>query len=114
MKPWTEPENITKIDEGLMVMAAFRYCLGRRTYIVGACVDFLKANWQHLDHRTREVIERDLREEVLRDDEARERQDDYRPLGDACDRDRWLHLRDFIDNYNSTPTKEVQNDDSSL
>lgn len=38
--------------DDLMVLAAFRYCLGRRSYIVGSCVDWLIENWDGIyDHR---------------------------------------------------------------
>lgn len=33
------------LDSQLMVVAAHRYCLGRQTYIVGACIAWLTKNW---------------------------------------------------------------------
>lgn len=50
----------------LMVMAAHRYCLGRRSYIVGECVRWLKQTWPQCVENTRFVILRDTIEAVLR------------------------------------------------
>ena len=34
--------------DGLMAIAAFRYCLGRQTYIVGDCAEWLCEQWPSL------------------------------------------------------------------
>jgi hypothetical protein len=47
-----------------MVIYAMRYALGRRSYAVGECVDYLIANWRYLEPRTREVIKRDIRKAI--------------------------------------------------
>ena len=57
--------------DGLMATSAFRYCLGRQTYIVGACVDWLISNWEKFPQNVKTLIERELEEEFVRDDEAR-------------------------------------------
>lgn len=80
-KPWGRAD--------LMAMAAVRYCIGRRSYIVGDCVDWLITNWQAFEPNCRNVILRDLREAMQRDNEARERGDEYRPLGMDMDRREW-------------------------
>ncbi|MFN8776147.1 MAG: hypothetical protein ACK5XV_05200 [Flavobacteriales bacterium] len=77
----------------LMVMAAFRYCLGSKTYIVGACADWLVDIWPLLSKKTRELIRRDLEEEFDRDDKARARGEYYKPLGWDCDRKDWEQVR---------------------
>lgn len=46
--------------ESLMIMAAVRYCLGRQSYIVGACITWLDSNWHLLDNSTRKVIFNDI------------------------------------------------------
>lgn len=83
--------------DGLMAIAAFRYCLGRRTYIVGDCADWLIEQWANLDSNVRAVIERDLREEVKRDDEARAENREHKPLGHDCDRADWLRVLAVIE-----------------
>ena len=77
----------------LMVIAAFRYCCGRQTYIVGACVEWLIDIWPMLSENTQAVIKRDLESEFERDDEARARGESYRPLGADCDRADWERVR---------------------
>lgn len=86
--------------DDLMVVAAFRYCLGRRTYIVGHCVSWLMANWTNLEERSRECITRELAEEIERDNNARGIGCDWHPLGDDCDRAEWLKLQEFIGEAN--------------
>lgn len=43
----------------LMVMAAHRYCLGRMTYIVGSCVEWMLANRARFEANTLRVMLRD-------------------------------------------------------
>ena len=49
----------------LMVMAAHRYCLGRQTYIVGSCIDWMKTWWCHFDTNTKNVMLRDTIEYLM-------------------------------------------------
>lgn len=46
-------------------MAAHRYCLGRQSYIVGACIEWLKGNWDKFDDSTRNVLVRDTLEALM-------------------------------------------------
>lgn len=77
----------------LMVIAATRYCIGRMTYIVGDCADWLIGIWPALDEKTRNIIRRDLEEAFYRDDEDREAGRDYKALGHDCDRAEWMRVR---------------------
>ena len=45
-----------------MVLWAFRYCLGRRSYAVNDCVVYLMAHWKEIDKETKKIIHRDIRE----------------------------------------------------
>lgn len=65
----------------LMVTAAHRYCLGRMTYIVSECVDWLLENWDSFEPSTRKLI-RDETREAIRDERA----------GMECDVDQWERL----------------------
>lgn len=78
----------------LMVTAAFRYCCGRQTYIVGICADWLIDNWARFPRTVRDVIQRDLEREFEKDDEAR-RDPNFTqgPLGWDCDRKDWERVR---------------------
>jgi hypothetical protein len=76
-----------------MAVAAFRYCCGRQTYIVSDCADWLIAQWPRLAPNARAVIQRDLEEDFRRDDNARAKGSDYKPLGADCDRQQWERVR---------------------
>ena len=77
----------------LMIVAAVRYCLGRRTYIVGACAEWMLRNWSKWPENVRQVLQRDIEEEFVRDDDARKHNERYKPLGDDCDRADWEKVR---------------------
>ena len=80
-------------DHGLMVVAAFRYCLGRRTYIVSDCTSWLVKLWPTFPENVKTIIKRDLESAFVDDDEARLANDSYKPLGDDCDRAAWETVR---------------------
>ena len=80
-------------SDGLMALAAFRYCLGRMTYIVGDCERWIFANWGHFPESVKKLIQREVEEEIKRDDEARADGRDYKPLGHDCDRAAWERVR---------------------
>ena len=75
----------------MMVLAAFSYCLGRQTYIVSDCVEWLIANWQNFSEHTRKIIRRDLEEAFVRDEEMRGSK--YRYLGADMDKAEWQKVR---------------------
>ena len=76
------------------VVATFRYCLGRQTYIVQECADWLLMHWPGIEQPVRDLIRRELDRAFQKDDEAR-RQDSngYKPLGADCDRREWERVR---------------------
>lgn len=71
-------------NDQLMIMAAHRYCLGRRTYIVGACIDSLHEIWEQLSLRTQEVILRDTTEALAHADRG--------DAGGAMDIRAWIQF----------------------
>ena len=77
----------------LMVISATRYCLGRMTYIVSDCVEWLVKTWPLLSESTRNIIKRDIEEAFTRDDEDREAGREYKALGHDCDRAEWEKVR---------------------
>ena len=79
--------------DDLMVVASVRYCLGRMTYIVSDCCDWLIEIWPTLTESTRNIVKRDIEDEFKRDDDARERGDEIKPLGWDCDRGQWERVR---------------------
>ncbi len=71
-------------DSQLMVMAAHRYCLGRGSYIVGACQSWMRTHWNEFDHNTKQVMVRDTIE-ALQDEMA----------GPGIDKESWVHWAEW-------------------
>jgi len=69
------------LNDQLMAMAAFRYCLGRRSYIVGACLEWLHDTWKQFEPTTKSVMVRDTIEALMDND-----------AGHLCDSREWLHF----------------------
>jgi hypothetical protein len=83
-------------DSDSMAVAAVRYCLGRRTYIVGECVQWLEQQWPNLSEGAQRNIRSDIESEFVRDDRVRTCGGDhqaFKPLGDECDRAEWEKAR---------------------
>ena len=95
------PEQPTYGRDNLMVIAAMRYCLGRSSYIVSHCVDWLIWLWPQLDEKTKETIQRAIDDGFKRDDGARDRYKTlpkplrlrHYALGMDMDRAEWERVR---------------------
>ena len=87
-KPWGE--------DGLMAIAAVRYCIGRMTYIVADCVSWCISTWDEFPPNVQFLIARDLGEAIERDDKDRADGLQYKTLGHDCDRREWDRLNAFI------------------
>lgn len=62
----TQPHgDLRSLDWQLMLIAAFRYCLGRQSYIVGACLDWLPTIWERCSQQTQDIILRDTAEALM-------------------------------------------------
>ncbi|WP_088255567.1 hypothetical protein [Fimbriiglobus ruber] len=68
---------MTPLDSEI-VFYAFRYCLGRQTYAVSTCADYLVDRWGELQERDRELIVKEIRK-ALAEGKA----------GAACDVESW-------------------------
>ena len=79
--------------DGLMAIAAFRYCLGRMTYISGVCADWLVDKWPELPPHSRALIRTELDRAFERDDEDRATGASLKALGWDCDRKEWEKVR---------------------
>jgi hypothetical protein len=64
-------EEVWGFDQ-TMVTAAVRYCLNRRSYIVGCCVDWIVDQWDNFDDNTKVVLKRDVMDELERSDVMQE------------------------------------------
>ena len=75
---------------------ATRYCLGRMTYAVGSCVEWLIWVWPDLHEEARSIIRRDLEEAFAEDDRDRAKlngESGYKRLGMDMDRREWERVR---------------------
>lgn len=79
--------------QDLMVLAAFRYCLGRMTYIAGVCADWLVDKWPELPPRSKALIRTELDRAFVQDDEDRATGASFKALGWDCDRAAWEKVR---------------------
>ena len=78
---------------GHVAVSAVRYCLGRRTYIVSECQEWLCEIWGELPEKAKTIIQRDVEQAFKNDDEDRANGKDYRALGYDCDRRCWEQVR---------------------
>lgn len=62
----------------LMVLAAFRYCLGRQSYIVSCCTEWLTQYWPVIDDDNKKLIDKEIREAI-----------EGGWVGDQCDKQNW-------------------------
>ena len=87
MKEFKDGFKLDSDDLNDLIVCAFRYALGRRTYIVHTISEIIKSNFSALDSRTIEVMLQDI-----------ERQHEYekvgidKAFGDDCDRERWMEV----------------------
>lgn len=79
--------------DDLMAIAAVRYCLGRSSYIVSDCADWLVQAWQSIPERAQATIRRDVEDAFVRDDEDRANGEQHKALGWDCDRQQWDRVR---------------------
>ena len=50
--------------EHFIVIAAFRYCLGRRSYAPSIMVSFLQKNWSKLSESDKHLIQKETKEAI--------------------------------------------------
>ena len=65
-------------DDMLVLMCAFRYALGRRTYIVSFVVNEIISNWNELPIYMRQLVHNEINEAIK-----------YDTIGDECDLQSW-------------------------
>ena len=92
----------SRFEPHCLLIAATRYYLGRMTISTCAFARDLAAAWPEIPEHTRSVLLRDIEDEFRRDDTARERGDEYKPLGMDCDRAAWQQVRNHWKNVELT------------
>lgn len=80
----TKP-TLQTVNEEIFTLCAFRYALGRMTYVVGSVVESIIRMKSQLTANACTVMIRDI-------DEAEQRN----ALGMNCDREDWLMLREVL------------------
>ena len=69
-------------DDRLNLFCAFRYALGRRTYVVSCVVDDIINNWNLLPEHDKNLFKKEIKEyEEL-----------YECLGMDCDKEQWYRI----------------------
>ena len=68
-------------DDSLILFCAFRYALGRRTYVVGCVTECLQKHWHELSKGDRSLIIREIGDAIERGQ-----------AGDYCDVLQWKAL----------------------
>ena len=52
------------VDQDILLFCAFRYALGRQTYVVGSITGIIRDNWENLTKERRAFYKREIREAV--------------------------------------------------
>ena len=65
----------------LMVIAAVRYCIGRTSYIVTDCAEWIIANWNEWPEYIKTIIKRELEDAFRHDDIDRDQSRPIKTLG---------------------------------
>lgn len=86
-----------------MLHQSFRYCLGRQSYAVGKCVDWIVENWDLIPNRDKELITREVDEAFAAYDRGQ-----THILGMEMDKKQWQRIRALP--YHATPTKDIEFD----
>ena len=79
-------------EESEIYFCAFRYCLGRMSYVVSDyCEEATRKIRQITDHFLL-LLEKELSEAIQKDDEQRAKGEPFKTLGWDCDREDWVKL----------------------
>ena len=69
-------------DPDLVLMCAFRYALGRKTYVVHSIVEEMLENWDVLSNTHKKLIQKEIKDH----------EELYGNLGMEMDRDQWYRI----------------------
>ena len=92
-KPTTLSEQRAWGWQDLMVISAFRYCMGRMTYISGVCADWFVEKWPELPPHSKALIRAEMDRAFEKDDADRANGTSFKELGWDCDRQAWEKVR---------------------
>ncbi len=106
-------EELQQRYEGLdfLWLCAFRYCLGRMSYVVGEFCDLLPNYWNLISHSVRNTILYELEQAIKEDEKDRSINNDViikkLPLGMEYDRISWLKLFTKLKNLEARSYNEA-------
>ena len=75
----------TRWQNHLMIIAAFRYCLGRQSYIVSECTHWLCEWWEDIRPQTKKIILGEIKEALEKG-----------TAGDVCDQETWRSFLEYV------------------
>ena len=52
------------VNQDILLFCAFRYALGRQTYVVSVITEIIKFNWDHMHPNRKELSKKEIREAV--------------------------------------------------
>ena len=53
--------NPEDVNDEILLFCAFRYALGRHSYVVGTIVQHIKDNWENIHHEKRYLYKKEIR-----------------------------------------------------
>ncbi len=56
--------NFEDCNQDILLFCAFRYALGRQTYVVSAIADIIRANWDHMPQSRRNLFRKEIEEAI--------------------------------------------------
>lgn len=71
-------------NDRLILLGAFRYALGRKTYMVSVLVEELERNWDSLEDYDKTLICKEIKEAIKE-----------KRAGDSCDIESWNRILFF-------------------
>ncbi|KAB7784057.1 hypothetical protein [Methylorubrum populi] len=80
-------------DTGFMIVAAFRYCIGRHSYAPSLCCDWLRGHWRLLAEQDRRTIHREIGMHL---DDLHRQGDPGTIPGWDIDRQTWERMAEWI------------------
>ena len=58
--------DFNDVNQDIVFFAAFRYCLGRQTYVVGSMVEEMIRNWPQMPISRRQMFKKEIREAITK------------------------------------------------
>lgn len=71
--------KVKTLDDQIVLSCAFRYALGRRTYVTSSVAQTIIDNWKSLPDTHKERYKKEIREH----------KNEFGNLGDSCDEEVW-------------------------